>query len=896
MDSISRLSSALTDRYTIERELGQGGMATVYLAHDVRHDRKVALKVLRPELSAILGADRFLQEIKTTANLQHPHILPLHDSGEADGMVFYVMPFIEGESLRDRLTHEQQLPVDDAVRITREVAEALDYAHRQGVIHRDIKPENILLHDGRALVADFGIALAVSRSEGGTRMTETGMSLGTPHYMSPEQAMGEREVTAKSDVYALGCVLYEMLTGEPPFTGPTAQAIIARVMTEEPRSLTLQRRTIPQHVEAAAVAALAKLPADRFQTAAQFAEALANPAFASTASTASTAATAATALSAATAPTASTALTASIALTAIFALLAAWGWLGRPDPPAQRVARHLVELADNVGVRRSGAESALAISPDGLRIAFVSDSGDGLLWVRRLDELRPQPLLGTDGARWPTFSPDGEWIAFVRRGGLEKVRTDGGATIKLADSVSSSFGGVAWLDDDTMIFSDEGLGLRRIDAAGGPVSEWLTPASGRGEAAPTPLPDARGVLFLSCSSNCVDMAVRVLDFESGEVHVVAEEAVRGWYLPTGHVVYVRRDGAALAAPFDLGSLSVTGPAVPVLEGVQITTRFPQLAVAENGTLLYGMGATGGIQQLSIVSVDRAGQVIDVDSTWSGSFNSFALAPDGRAVAVGVGLGGGRDIWIKRLDDGLFTRLTFSGVDRRPAWSPDGMSVAFVRDTLTGGDVYVRDADGLNPDRVLARTDRMVQAVEWSRDGQWLVLRTDNTDAGRGDILGVRLSGDTGATPLVASPYEELHPSLSPDGRWIAYTSNESGQQEVYVRPFPATDGGRWQVSIGGGSHPRWSPDGRELFYLSGGRLIAARVADGPAFAVAERAPLFAMNVALLIDGFHTTYEVTPDGQSFLFISTPFVRPDEAVTGRLVLVENWFVDVFDRMGQ
>ena len=235
-DVPGRLTAALADRYQLERELGQGGMATVYLAEDLKHDRKVAVKVLRPELAAVIGADRFLSEIKTTANLQHPHILPLFDSGEADGFLFYVMPFVEGETVRDRMTREKQLPVADAVRITTEVAAALDYAHRHNVIHRDIKPENILLHDGSALVADFGIALAASKA-GGSRMTETGMSLGTPHYMSPEQAMGEREITARSDVYALGCVLYEMLTGDPPFTGSTAQAIVARVVTESPRPM-----------------------------------------------------------------------------------------------------------------------------------------------------------------------------------------------------------------------------------------------------------------------------------------------------------------------------------------------------------------------------------------------------------------------------------------------------------------------------------------------------------------------------------------------------------------------------------------------------------------------------------------------------------------------------------
>src|SRR6266545_1691638 len=280
---VSRLSAALAGRYTIERELGAGGMATVYLAHDVRHDRKVALKVLRPELAAVIGAERFFIEIKTTANLQHPHILPLFDSGAADSFLFYVMPFIEGESLRDRLNREKQLPIAEAVRIATEIAGALDYAHRHNVIHRDIKPENVLLHDGQALVADFGIALAASKA-GGSRMTETGMSLGTPTYMSPEQAMGEREITARSDVYALGCVTYEMLIGEPPFTGPTAQAVVARVVTESPRPLVPQRHTIPRHVEAAALTALEKLPADRFATAAEFADALNDKNYASTVS------------------------------------------------------------------------------------------------------------------------------------------------------------------------------------------------------------------------------------------------------------------------------------------------------------------------------------------------------------------------------------------------------------------------------------------------------------------------------------------------------------------------------------------------------------------------------------------------------------------------------------
>src|SRR5687767_15773473 len=269
----ARLASALSDRYRLVRELGQGGMATVHLAEDLKHGRRVAIKLLHPELSAILGGERFLAEIKVTANLQHPHILGLIDSGEADGLLYYVMPYVAGESLRARLSRDRQLPVDEALRLAREVASALDYAHRQGVVHRDIKPENTLLNDGSALVADFGIALAVQEA-GGHRMTQTGMSLGTPAYMSPEQAMGERDIGPRSDVYALGAMTYEMLAGEPPFTGPSSQAIVAKVLTEQPPPLRPKRPSVPAAAEAAILTALQKLPADRWGTAKEFNDAL----------------------------------------------------------------------------------------------------------------------------------------------------------------------------------------------------------------------------------------------------------------------------------------------------------------------------------------------------------------------------------------------------------------------------------------------------------------------------------------------------------------------------------------------------------------------------------------------------------------------------------------------
>ena len=484
---LTRLQSALSDKYRLEREIGAGGMATVYVAHDIRHDRRVALKVLRPELAAVIGAERFLAEIRLTANLQHSHILPLFDSGAADSYLFYVMPYVQGETLRDRITREKQLPVADAIRIATEIASALDYAHRSGVVHRDIKPENILLHDGQALVADFGIALAASKASG-ARMTETGMSLGTPHYMSPEQAMGEREITARSDVYALGAVLYEMLTGDPPFTGSTAQAVVARVVTESPRPLTAQRHTIPPHVEAAVLTALEKLPADRFATAAQFAEALGNRGYASVTATAASPA----------APRPRPRGRDPVVLVAVGLAVAAtaaalWGWL-RPGPEPV-LNRYSLFLRPSEALQPSVNGSInVAISGDGRRVAYVGPGeGGGRIWLRDHDKLRPTPIGGTEGGTSPFFSPDGRSLGFLVGGRTVRVLSlGGGPAITLSDSINSSGGdwGV-----DGYVYIEVDSGLARIRSTGGlpePVYRMSAQKREIGAEFPNVLPGARG--------------------------------------------------------------------------------------------------------------------------------------------------------------------------------------------------------------------------------------------------------------------------------------------------------------------------------------------------------------------------------------------------------------------
>ncbi|MFQ5809285.1 MAG: protein kinase, partial [Armatimonadota bacterium] len=470
-----RLTTAIADRYRIERELGAGGMATVYLAHDVKHDRKVALKVLRPELAAVIGAERFLNEIKVTANLQHPHILPLHDSGEADTFLYYVMPYVEGETLREKIDREKQLGVTEAIEVTRSVAAALDYAHRQNVIHRDIKPENILIHDGQALVADFGIALAVSQA-GGTRLTETGLSVGTPHYMSPEQAMGDRELDARSDVYSLGAVLYEMLAGDPPYTGSTAQAIVAKVITEKAPPVTVHRDTVPPHVAAAIQKALSKLPADRFHSAAEFADALTKPGAVPTVPRDVPAEAVPAPARAIAIPIPSARAVLPWALLAVAAGVAVWALL-RPPPHAQ-VARFQVGMPEDAGLLTATNGRTIALSPDGGTIVYVGPSRQ--LFARRLDQLAVRPLPGTRGAHTPFFSPDGAWVGFYASPSLKRVALAGGPPLTIANAPTMR--GASWGTDDYIVFAPSiATGLMRVAAAGGPVDTLTRPDQGRGE-------------------------------------------------------------------------------------------------------------------------------------------------------------------------------------------------------------------------------------------------------------------------------------------------------------------------------------------------------------------------------------------------------------------------------
>ncbi|HTJ23938.1 MAG TPA: protein kinase, partial [Gemmatimonadaceae bacterium] len=446
-----RLAAALADRYRIERELGQGGMATVYLAHDLRHERKVAIKVLKPELAAVLGAERFVVEIKTTAALQHPHILPLFDSGEAEGFLYYVMPFVDGETLRAKLDRETQLGIEESVKIATDVADALQYAHEHGVIHRDIKPENILLANGRPMVADFGIALAVSAAAGG-RMTETGLSLGTPHYMSPEQATAEKEITARSDVYSLGAVLYEMLSGDPPHTGASAQQIIMKIITEQPAPVTTLRKSVPANVAAAVSMALEKLPADRFENAKSFGQALRDPGF----RRATEASTTGRAMSR------RDPWRVGLGALAVLAMAVA-AWLGTHRGTAKvQQSRFALALPPGQELAAPGG-SRIDFAPDGRSFVYTGAGvGGEQLWLRRMNSLDAVRIAGSEGATSPVFSPDGSEIAFVTLSpfGLKTVSVTGGQLHSIGVE-NASGGGLTWASNGYIYF-DAGSGLARV--------------------------------------------------------------------------------------------------------------------------------------------------------------------------------------------------------------------------------------------------------------------------------------------------------------------------------------------------------------------------------------------------------------------------------------------------
>ena len=871
--------TTLADRYRLERELGAGGMATVYLAHDLKHDRRVAVKVLRPELSAIVGAERFLNEIRTTANLQHPHILPLHDSGEVGGVIFYVMPLVEGESLRDRLSREKQLPIDDAVRIAHDAAEALDYAHRHGVIHRDIKPENILLHDGRALVADFGIALAVSTAGGATRMTETGMSLGTPHYMSPEQAMGEREVTARSDVYALGCVLYEMLAGEPPFTGPTAQAIIAKVVTSDPPQLTTLRRTVPAHVAGAVHVALQRLPADRFATARDFADAItgqrAAPGTLRFLETSHK-------------PVAAIELTWRAllpwGLVAAAGIAAATGWTRRlPEPPPRPVVRFAI--ADESSLPTGIPGRNVVLTRDGSRLFFrsVALGANANFVVRDLAGLGESIVEGL--GQNPSISPDGGSVAYQQAGSVVIRRLGTSTTTRLAESGSNP----TWGDGNRIVFVRDSV-LHAIAATGGASERLTTRDNERGErrhAWPSFLPGGKAVVFSIVDSVPENDELAVLTLDDRRIRRLGVRGTSAQYLDGGFLVFGRYDGTGWAVPFDLKRLEVTGPELQVLD--QLLVRgggAVELTVAGDGTVAYVQGSAN--DHITLVDSDGRSRFL---TERPARFNKPQMSPDRLRVVTTMrdAAAGKTDVFVLDVASRSLRRLTSDGASINAWWGANGQSVVW--QTVSGNRTEIREQvlDGRSPPRTIYTasvpdTDSSM-AIAVDPGGQWILAVVAAVGSQTADIhVARRDSTPLMFRPLIATQDVEQSPSVSPDGRWLAWRSNESGRYEIYVTSFPDPGVVR-RVSTGGGVDPVWAADSRSLFYRTNAGMVQARF--NPVLTSFTTDTLFDLarfprsNLAARV----ANYSVTPDGK--------LLMQEGDQSRRLVVVVSWVEELKQR---
>ena len=829
-DVLVRLTAALADRYRLERELGAGGMATVYLAEDLRHGRKVAVKVLRPELAAVIGADRFLAEIRTTANLQHPHILPLFDSGSAEGSLFYVMPYVEGESLRDRLRREKQLPIPDAVRIAGEIASALDYAHRHGVIHRDIKPENILLHDGTALVADFGIALAASKA-GSERMTETGMSVGTPQYMSPEQAMGEREITARSDIYALGAVTYEMLSGEAPFSGATAQAIVAKVLTEEPKSLTAQRRSVPPHVEDAVFTALEKLPADRFGTGGEFMAALAAPSATRRGGMTERARRRGR-------PRRQLVLLGVAAAAACVALGYAAGTIR-----AHRSAAPL-EFDQSVQVTSEpGLEVQPAISPDGRAVAYAAGTSVATrLYVRQVAGGRATRVTedSTASESNPQWSRDGSRLLYLAHNAVFSVPAAGGTVRQeIPAPRRAPIASAAWgPDGQTIAYSVlDSLYLRTAAGTTRPLARipeaslctWspdgalIACASGNaryltvgvqfGNLSPTRIIVCRvedGVLSLVTDSISINESPiwspdgRWLYYVSnrrGRGDIYAQRIAHNGHasgqpvrLTTGlgaQSISISADGnrfayGVYAAKANVWSLPIpTGAPVSASQATPVTTGsqvIENVHVSRDGKWLVYESNLAGNSDIYRLALGGSGEPERLTTDPADDF-AGDLSPDDQEVAFHSWRGGSRDVYVQPLDGRPLERVTSSPAQELiPVWSPDGTALVFSVGKETRQIWVVRRKPDGNWGQPVMRFGNGAWA-DWSPDGKTFAfagallggsLFTMPVDSGAPHLV---LDATQPGTPIVQQPY------WGPDGRTIYFKSHDAnGNASIWSVP------------------------------------------------------------------------------------------------------------------
>jgi serine/threonine protein kinase len=887
--------------YEILAAIGAGGMGEVYRARDTRLDRTVALKVLSPSLaSAPEFRERFDREARTISQLDHPHICTLYDVGEQDGTSFLVMQYLEGETLETRLK-KGALPLDQALQFAIQIADALDKAHRAGIVHRDLKPGNVMLTKSGAMLLDFGLAktTAVGAAAGLSMLPTTpagltaqGTILGTFQYMAPEQLEG-READARTDIFAFGDVLYEMVTGRKAFEGKSQVSLIGAILEREPAPVSSLQPASPPTLDAVIKRCLAKDPGDRWQSAADLSVTLKWLSQPPTE-------TSATVVGAAhDAPRSRRTPLLWMIAGSVFALTTVALGLVEMDRFRSTAASQLMRFSilppdkmafdDGTGFASFNAGH---VSPDGTKIAFSAKDASGKvqLWVRPLDSLTAQPLPGTDDALLPFWSPDSQWIAFGSGfSRLKRVDISGGGAETLCNE--SGVGGAGSWNRAGVILTSSQTGIRRV----GPNGCTAITKVSAGEVAhvfPSFLPDGRHFVYYAVSAVAEKSTEHLAALDSTDDRPLFSADSAAIYAPTGHLLFVRQ-GTLFAQAFDAKALKFTSDPIRLAQSIPTDLGAPAFSVSDTGILSFRTGAA--VQDIQFAWFDRAGARLDAVGP-PGNYRGVDLSPDGRRVAVHLHDDKGGDIWVFEPRHTV-TRLTFDATQHNssPIWSSDGRFIIFGSQRNGKPGLYRKASDGTGPEELLLESGLGKIPTASSPDDKYIVYWSYEKLASDQWVL--PLTGDRKPAPFLNSSFNESHGQISPDGKWMAYSSDETGRTEIYVRPFP-TGEGRWQVSTNGGVFPRWRHDGKELFYMSapalGGanaKLVAVPVqATGSTFEAGSPRELFDSGYVDLPHfgangGNYHTYAVSPDGRRFL-IPRPVAGSAATAQSPITIVLNW----------
>jgi eukaryotic-like serine/threonine-protein kinase len=881
------LSGKRLGPYEILSAIGAGGMGEVYRARDTRLDRVVAVKILHDHLSDKAELrERFEREAKTIASLNHPHICTLYDIGHQDGTDFLVMEYLEGETLAERLKRGP-LPLEQVLRYAIEIADALDKAHRKGITHRDLKPGNIMLTKSGTKLLDFGLAklrgpqVAVANLSAlpteGSNLTAQGTILGTLQYMAPEQVEGKtNEIDARTDIFAFGVVVYEMATGKKAFEGQTQASLIAKILETDPTPISSLQPMTPPQLDRVMKKCLAKEREDRWQSAKDLTDELKW-----------IAETPESARGVGVELKRTRGLWQPIALAMAAAAIVVVGgraiWNLKPAQP-RPVTRTVIALPPEQQLAALDLP-VIAISPDGnyLTYAATARGQTQQLFLRAMNSLQARPIPGTEGAINPFFSPDSQWLGFFQGGTLKRVSVTGGAAVSVGYAANPR--GASWDGQKTIIFAPSQDGpLQQVSNEGG-VSRPLTQLEKADitHRWPEVLPGGKAVAFVAAPRDTSVASDRILvrSLQTGEQRDFGQGVTYPRYVPSGHLIYAQGT-TLMAVPFDPDRLEIKGSAVPVVEGVAVSqvTGAAQYGISATGSLAYVSAALTTAQR-RLVWVNRNGTEQPLPAP-PHAYRYARLSPDGRRIAVESD----SQIWIYDLAKDTFTRLTFEGTTNQgPVWTPDGKRITVDSNKEGTANLFWQLADGSGGLERLAPGQYAQVPRSWSPDGQILAFHENNPTTGK-DIWVLRLS-DQKAEPFLRTPFNEGGPVFSPDGHWLAYISDESGRPEIYVKPYPGP-GGKWQVSTEGGSEPAWNHNGRELFFRSGSKMMAAEVTTLPTFSVGKPKLLFEGQYVPVQAGLMSTaYDVSPDGQRFLVIKA---NEQAQAPAQINVVLNWFEEL------